>query len=89
MHVVGVVFINNLEYLVFLRHSHKTLMLESKLQVILFIGQLLSFNFFISFQAALSQNMIADSNRPAVLGGKSRYLAMKWFLGIPIALNSC
>ena len=89
MHVGGAVFINSLEYLVFLRHSYKTLMLELKLQVILFIGQMLSFNFFTSFQAVSSQNMTADSSGPAVLGGKSRYLAMKGFLGIPVALNSC
>ena len=89
MHVGGTVFVNNLEYLIFLRHSHKTLLLELKLQVILFIGQLLSFSFFSSFQAALSQNMVADSNGPAILGGKSRYLAMNWFLGISVALNSC
>ena len=88
MHVGGTVFVNNLEYLIFLRHSHKTLLLELKLQVILFIGQPLSFGFFSSFQAALSQNMVADSNGPAILG-KSRYLAMNWFLGISIALNSC
>ena len=79
MHVGSAVFINSLEYPVFLKHSHKTLMLELKLQVILFIGQMLSFNFFTSFQAASSQNMTADSNGPAVLGGKSRFLFLLLF----------
>ena len=79
MHVGGAVFINSLEYLVFLRHSYKTLMLELKLQVILFIGQMLSFNFFTSFQAVSSHPVHTKVNLLAQLsaGGHLHVLYKK------------